>query len=403
MELSTIINVEPSSLHKYLCLRVDVARLASKLSNGGSLDHSYVVPDKVLDTFEDYGEKVRVLERHRNYLRSCLEEEQEQRRDDSKSCLEDKSCAVGHDLKKNQNTTGLLESLRDELQNSRPNCVQDQTQDFGQESRPSQIVGHDLKKNQNTTGLPGSLRDETRESRPDCVQIDVEDLEVDFGQESRPSQIVGHDLKKNQNTTGLPGSLRDETRESRPDCVQIDVEEIEVVAEPSNIRPLSEGCRLLDIPAGWTLPRDRNHQDGHRVTIQYVFTWSVRLCRKLKQALSLRQIGHKFSESHGFARPSWFKNVLHEHTYMHIQDIWRAADVSPDENRPCIIKMKRNMNKTVASQLPDGHEEDDQEGPAHKKLRRTNVKQTFTFAALTLAEPYVRVLTSCVKGNTALT
>ena len=38
--------------------------------------------------------------------------------------------------------------------------------------------------------------------------------------------------------------------------------------------------------------------------------------------------------------------------------------------------MKRNMNKTVASQLPGGHEEDDQEGPAHKKLRRTNVKQT---------------------------
>ena len=68
--------------------------------------------------------------------------------------------------------------------------------------------------------------------------------------------------------------------------------------------------------------------------------------------------------------------MLHEHTYMHIQDIWQAADVSPDENRPCIIKMKRNMNKTVASQLPDGHEEDDQEGPAHKKLWRTNVKPT---------------------------
>ena len=115
-----------------------------------------------------------LLERHRNYLRLCLQEEQEQRRDDSKSCLEDKSCAVGHDLKNNQNTTGLPVSLQDELQNSRPNCVQDQTPDFGQESRPSQIVGHDLKKNQNTTGLPGSLRDETRESRPDCVQIDIE-------------------------------------------------------------------------------------------------------------------------------------------------------------------------------------------------------------------------------------
>ena len=33
--------------------------------------------------------------------------------------------------------------------------------------------------------------------------------------------------------------------------------------------------------------------------------------------------------------------------------------VSPDENRPC--RMKRNMNKTVASQLPDDHEEDAQE------------------------------------------
>ena len=34
------------------------------------------------------------------------------------------------------------------------------------------------------------------------------------------------------------------------------------------------------------------------------------------------------------------------------------------------------MNKTEASQPPDDHEEDDQEGPAHKKLWRTNVKPT---------------------------
>ena len=45
MELSTILNFESSSLQKYLCLRVDVAR----------------------DTIEGYEEKARVLERHRNY------------------------------------------------------------------------------------------------------------------------------------------------------------------------------------------------------------------------------------------------------------------------------------------------------------------------------------------------
>ena len=118
-------------------------------------------------------------------------------------------------------------------------------------------------------------------------------------------------------------------------------------------------------------------QNRNSVCFQVVCTsLSVRLCRKLKQALSLRQIGNKFSESHGFARPSWFKNVLHEHTYMHIQDIWQAADVSPDENRPCKIEMKRNMNKTVALHSPDDHEEDDQEGPAHTKQRRTNVQPT---------------------------
>ena len=80
----------------------------------------------------------------------------------------------------------------------------------------------------------------------------------DIGPELRPLQIVGHDLKTNQNTTGLPGSLLDETLESLPDCEQIDVE---VVAEQSNILLLSEGYPLLDISAGWTLPRDRNHQD----------------------------------------------------------------------------------------------------------------------------------------------
>ena len=119
MGLSTIINVKSLSLQKYLCLRVDVARLASKLANGGigGSPDSFVVPEKLLDTIEDCEEKVRVLERHRNYFRLCLQEEQEQRRDDSKSCLEDKSCAVGHDLKNNQNTTGLPVSLLVELQN----------------------------------------------------------------------------------------------------------------------------------------------------------------------------------------------------------------------------------------------------------------------------------------------
>ena len=103
MELSTIINAESSlqsSLHRKLCLRVDVAMLASTLANGGSPD-PYLVPEKDLDKFEDDEEKVRVLERHRDDLefKLRLKEQQEQRRDDLKSRLENKGsiCAVGHD------------------------------------------------------------------------------------------------------------------------------------------------------------------------------------------------------------------------------------------------------------------------------------------------------------------
>ena len=94
MELSTIINAE-SSLHRKLCLRVDVAMLASTLANGGSPD-PYLVPEKDLDQFEDYEEKGRVLELHRDYLefKSRLKEQQEQRRDDLKSCIETKACVI---------------------------------------------------------------------------------------------------------------------------------------------------------------------------------------------------------------------------------------------------------------------------------------------------------------------
>ena len=70
--------------------------------------------------------------------------------------------------------------------------------------------------------------------------------------------------------------------------------------------------------------------------------------------------------------------MLHEHTSMHIQDIWQATKVSLDENRPCITtekNTKEKMKKAVALQPPDDHGEDDQEGPAHKTLQRTIVKQ----------------------------
>ena len=51
MELSAIIGAE-SSLHRKLCLRVDMAMLVSTLANGGSPD-PYLVPEKDLDKFED--------------------------------------------------------------------------------------------------------------------------------------------------------------------------------------------------------------------------------------------------------------------------------------------------------------------------------------------------------------
>ena len=62
--------------------------------------------EKLLDIIEDYEEEVRVLEHNRNYLRLCLQEEQVQLRDDSKVCLKDKSCAVGHGLKNNKKPKG---------------------------------------------------------------------------------------------------------------------------------------------------------------------------------------------------------------------------------------------------------------------------------------------------------
>ena len=55
----------------------------------------------------------------------------------------------------------------------------------------------------------------------------------------------------------------------------------------SNIPPLA----LLDIPSGWILPHRRAHEDKRNVTVQYVFTWVVRLCATLKHAFSIHQIG----------------------------------------------------------------------------------------------------------------
>ena len=93
MELSTIINAESSlqsSLHRKLCLRVDVAMLASTLANGGSQD-PFLVPENMLDKIEDDEAKVRVLERHRDYLELKLRQNEEQRRDDLKLHLETKA------------------------------------------------------------------------------------------------------------------------------------------------------------------------------------------------------------------------------------------------------------------------------------------------------------------------
>ena len=78
MELSTIIKAEPSSLQKLLCLQVDLAILASTWADGGR-HHSFIAPEKLLDKIEYDEEKVRVLERHRDYLKFklCLKAQQE--------------------------------------------------------------------------------------------------------------------------------------------------------------------------------------------------------------------------------------------------------------------------------------------------------------------------------------
>ena len=95
MEFSTIINAESSlqsSLHRKLCLRVDLAMLASRLANGGSPDPC-LVPETDLDKLEDDEAKVRVLERDRDYLELKLrlkeqQEQPQQHRDDLKSRLD---------------------------------------------------------------------------------------------------------------------------------------------------------------------------------------------------------------------------------------------------------------------------------------------------------------------------
>ena len=59
-------------------------------ANGESQD-PFLVPENMLDEFEDDEAKVRVLERHRDYLELKLRQNEEQRRDDLKLHLETKA------------------------------------------------------------------------------------------------------------------------------------------------------------------------------------------------------------------------------------------------------------------------------------------------------------------------
>ena len=45
------------------------------------------------------------------------------------------------------------------------------------------------------------------------------------------------------------------------------------------------------------------------------------------------QIGDKFQDLHGYARPSWFENMAVEHIFMYVKDVCKAVDVSPVNNK----------------------------------------------------------------------
>ena len=159
----------------------------------------------------------------------------------------------------------------------------------------------------------------------------------------------------------------------------------DTIIEGSNIPPLDVDHTLLDIPSGWVLPHRRAHEDKRNITVQYVFTWAVRLCATLKHAFNIHQIGLKFQASHGYDRKSWFRKSGKGHDFLHVEDIWKAACVSPLRHKPNKVRTpaaaaqtlqldgseERQENRGNKVRTPDGQEE-----PALKKqrTRRQNVK-----------------------------
>ena len=159
----------------------------------------------------------------------------------------------------------------------------------------------------------------------------------------------------------------------------------DTIIEGSNIPPLDVDHTLLDIPSGWVLPHRRAHEDKRNITVQYVFTWAVRLCATLKHAFNIHQIGLKFQASHGYDRKSWFRKSGKGQDFLHVEDIWKAACVSPLRHKPNKVRTpaaaaqtlqldgseERQENRGNKVRTPDGQEE-----PALKKqrTRRQNVK-----------------------------
>ena len=136
----------------------------------------------------------------------------------------------------------------------------------------------------------------------------------------------------------------------------------------SNIPPLDEDHALLDIPSAWILPHKRAHEDKRNVTVQYVFTWAVRLCATLKMAFSMHQIGLKFRASHGYDRKSWFRRSGKGHKFLYVEDIWKAACVFPRQHKPSSdSKLSIVRTPAVAAQtLPLDGSEENQENRGNK-------------------------------------
>ena len=78
------------------------------------------------------------------------------------------------------------------------------------------------------------------------------------------------------------------------------------------------------------------------------FMWATRLCPHSSKAFTLHQIGHKFAILNGFARSNRFRrSAIDDHNFqvMHVEDIWKAACVSPHEQDP----PKNTVKETVAT------------------------------------------------------